>query len=204
MATDMASVVTSKPANDGHPKTGQRSARRTGSFSAGQQPLGKDFFVRQHSSGRIARKAAGRSQAKLLKSTSAAGIHKGAQPSCGGSRSHGAGQRSWLAGHVPCGVGGTRPPRLSPGGGNGKGGDPTSLLPRAELGSSTAPAIPARQRRSGPSSYANCVDRISGRDRGAEAGRAWNRPRRYRPAVFPSLLLDGSKSTMYSRARSAG
>ena len=29
------------------------------------------------------------------------------------------------------GVGGTRPPRLSPGGGNGKGGDQTSLLPQA-------------------------------------------------------------------------
>jgi hypothetical protein len=28
-------------------------------------------------------------------------------------------------------VGGTRPPRLSPGGGNGKGGVPTSLLPQA-------------------------------------------------------------------------
>src|SRR5712691_8801251 len=29
------------------------------------------------------------------------------------------------------GVGGTLPPRLSPGGGNGKGGDQTSLLPQA-------------------------------------------------------------------------
>src|SRR5262249_62428098 len=31
----------------------------------------------------------------------------------------------------PRGVGGTRPPRLSPGGGNGKGGVQTSLLPQA-------------------------------------------------------------------------
>src|SRR6266852_9157413 len=29
------------------------------------------------------------------------------------------------------GVGGTLPPRLSPGGGNGKGGDQTSLLPQS-------------------------------------------------------------------------
>jgi len=35
----------------------------------------------------------------------------------------------WLA--TCSGVGGTRPPRLAPGGGNGKGGDPNSLLPQA-------------------------------------------------------------------------
>src|SRR5215831_12104940 len=33
--------------------------------------------------------------------------------------------------HRASGVGGTRPPRLSPGGGNGKGGVQTSLLPQA-------------------------------------------------------------------------
>ena len=36
-----------------------------------------------------------------------------------------------LRGEPRSGVGGTRPPRLSPGGGNGKGGDQTSLLPQA-------------------------------------------------------------------------
>src|ERR1700730_204448 len=36
------------------------------------------------------------------------------------------------------GVGGTRPPRLSPGGGNGKVGVQTSLLPQALAGSSSA------------------------------------------------------------------
>src|SRR5665647_455912 len=35
------------------------------------------------------------------------------------------------------GVGGTLPPRLSPGGGNGKGGDSNSLLPQAITGGPT-------------------------------------------------------------------
>src|SRR5215472_12698841 len=46
---------------------------------------------------------------------------RAAAPLCGGSR--------LLFG----GVGGTRPPRLSPRGGNGKGGVKTSLLPQAFL-----------------------------------------------------------------------
>ena len=59
-------------------------------------------------------------------------MHKGAQPSCGGSRhtkrDNGFGWRAACRG-----VGGTRPPRFAPGGGNGKGGDQTSLLlPQAE------------------------------------------------------------------------
>jgi len=52
------------------------------------------------------------------------GMHKGAQPSCGGSRrtkrDNGFGWRAACRG-----VGGTRPPRFAPGGGNGKGGDQT-------------------------------------------------------------------------------
>src|SRR5580692_1865753 len=59
------------------------------------------------------------------------GIHKGAAaPLVGGAG-------AWrvpalFAGLATCsGVGGTRPPRLAPEGGNGKGGDPNSLLPQA-------------------------------------------------------------------------
>jgi hypothetical protein len=47
------------------------------------------------------------------------GIHKGAEPSCGGSRAF-------------CGVGGTLPPRLSPGGKRERGFQ-TSLLPQAHF-----------------------------------------------------------------------
>src|SRR5436309_8564027 len=46
------------------------------------------------------------------------------------------------------GVGGTLPPRLSPGGGNGKGGDQTSLLPQASacaLRQNTARLRPPRK-----------------------------------------------------------
>jgi len=52
--------------------------------------------------------------------------------SAGGSRLHGPCQRFWLARGVPSGVGGTRPPRLVPGGENGKRGDQrSSSLPQA-------------------------------------------------------------------------
>jgi hypothetical protein len=55
----------------------------------------------------------------------------GRSPSCGGSRQHRC-VPAFLAGaQRASGVGGTRPPRLSPGGGNGKGGDPNSSLPQA-------------------------------------------------------------------------
>jgi hypothetical protein len=50
------------------------------------------------------------------------GIHKGAAALLWGEPAHDACQRLWLAASVPAGVRGTRPPRLSPGGGNGKGG----------------------------------------------------------------------------------
>ena len=50
----------------------------------------------------------------------------GLGPSCGGSRLHRRCQRFLLARDVPSGVGGTRLPRLAPGGGNGKGGDQKS------------------------------------------------------------------------------
>ena len=40
------------------------------------------------------------------------------------------------------GVGGTRPPRLAPEGGNGKGGDPNSLLPQAVSASPRGPLRP--------------------------------------------------------------
>src|ERR1700694_1440420 len=54
----------------------------------------------------------------------------GGSPLVGGAgRTVRASAFGWLA---TCpGVGGTRPPRLSPGGGNGKGGVPNSLLPQA-------------------------------------------------------------------------
>jgi hypothetical protein len=56
----------------------------------------------------------------------------GSAPSCGGSRPRGKCQRFLLARDVPSGVGGTRPPRLSPGGGNGKGeSKKSSSLPQA-------------------------------------------------------------------------
>src|SRR5260370_20542103 len=67
-------------------------------------------------------------------------MHRGGQPFWGGSRLHGASQRSLLARNVLCGVGGTRPPRFAPGGGNGKGGDQISVLPQAELSSRMASA----------------------------------------------------------------
>ena len=50
------------------------------------------------------------------------GCTRGRQPSCGGSRRIDACQRFLLGAQRAAGVGGTRPPRLSPGGGNGKGG----------------------------------------------------------------------------------
>jgi hypothetical protein len=74
----------------------------------------------------------GGARPRCCQTTQQQGMHKGAQPSCGGSRSQGACQRSVLARDVLRGVGGTRPPRFAPGGGNGKGGDQTSLLPQAE------------------------------------------------------------------------
>jgi len=55
----------------------------------------------------------------------------GLGPSCGGSRPHGKCQRLLLARDVLSGVGGTRPPRLSPGGGNGKEGDQKVFLAAA-------------------------------------------------------------------------
>src|SRR6188474_941244 len=50
------------------------------------------------------------------------GIHKGAAALLWGEPAHDACQRLLLAAQRAVGVGGTRPPRLSPGGGNGKGG----------------------------------------------------------------------------------
>src|SRR5579872_7041078 len=50
------------------------------------------------------------------------GIHKGAAALLWGEPAHGACQRLLLAAQRAVGVGGTLPPRLSPGGGNGKGG----------------------------------------------------------------------------------
>jgi len=50
------------------------------------------------------------------------GIHKGAEPSCGGSRAHEACQRFLLARSVPAAWGEPSRPGLPPGGGNGKGG----------------------------------------------------------------------------------
>jgi hypothetical protein len=52
-------------------------------------------------------------------------------PPCGGSRGTDVCQRFFAAVQRASGVGGTRPPRLSPAGGNGKGGVQTSLLPQA-------------------------------------------------------------------------
>jgi hypothetical protein len=63
-----------------------------------------------------------------LAKTSLGDAQGGLGPSCGGSRLQRRCQRSLLARDVPSGVGGTRPPRLAPGGGNGKGGD--QYLPR--------------------------------------------------------------------------
>src|SRR5580692_5268858 len=51
-------------------------------------------------------------------------MHKGAAALLWGESAHDAGQRLLLAAQRAVGVGGTRPPRLSPGGGNGKGGVP--------------------------------------------------------------------------------
>jgi hypothetical protein len=61
------------------------------------------------------------------------GSRKGAEPSCGGSRQHRWVPAPFAGAQRASGVGGTRPPRLSPGGGNGKGGDQSSLLPQAVL-----------------------------------------------------------------------
>src|SRR5579875_3504283 len=73
------------------------------------------------------------------------GIHKGAAaPLVGGAECIGACRRGWLARSRAFGLGGTRPPRLSPWG-NGKGGStlrpaarlrsawPCGVLPRARL-----------------------------------------------------------------------
>src|SRR5580658_3307541 len=49
-------------------------------------------------------------------------MHKGAAALLWGEPAHDACQRLWLAAQRAVGVGGTRPPRLAPGGGNGKGG----------------------------------------------------------------------------------
>ena len=57
------------------------------------------------------------------------GIHKGAVALLWGEPAHDACRRLWLAAQRAAGVGGTRPPRLAPGGGNGKGGVQTSLPP---------------------------------------------------------------------------
>jgi hypothetical protein len=118
-------VVTSKPANEKAIRT-SHSFTLSGLFRQGR------FCIR---SGIGA--GAGDSQG-------------GGSPSCGGSRRMGrAGGFCWRG--TCCGVGGTRPPRLSPGGGNGKEGDqlpccrrliPGSWYARGSFGAPTArPAL---------------------------------------------------------------
>jgi hypothetical protein len=69
------------------------------------------------------------------------GIHKGAAALLGGAGSIVACQRCLLARNVLPGVGGTRPPRLAPGGGNGKGGDQIPSCRRLFLASPGTPGV---------------------------------------------------------------
>jgi hypothetical protein len=67
----------------------------------------------------------------VLSETGSGRFARGAGPFLRGSRPHGKRQRLLLARDVLSGVGGTRPPRLSPGGGNGKEGDQKVVLAAA-------------------------------------------------------------------------
>lgn len=84
----------------------------------------------------------------------------GGQPSCGGSRPHRCVPALLAGAQRATGVGGTLPPRLSPGGGNGKGGDSNSLLPQAI----SAALRPPPAGSSGPSlsSYPECSSIVGG------------------------------------------
>jgi hypothetical protein len=85
-----------------------------------------------------------RADERVSRSTAAiGGSRKGAKPSCGGSRQHRCVPAPFAGAQRASGVGGTRPPRLSPGGGNGKGGDQSSLLPQAALFELSAPLLRA-------------------------------------------------------------
>src|SRR5947209_20612511 len=71
-------------------------------------------------------------------------MHKGAAALLWGEPAHDACQRFLLAPSVPTGVGGTLPPRLAPGGGNGKGGDPIPCCRRRIPSLAIALPLPSR------------------------------------------------------------